>query len=597
MNIIQLAKAQVAAECSTGQGRVHSPTTKKRGVALIDGELQWVGEYTDARDSRPCKLANGDKQLMSAQEQKLFARTPFERGITEYHYEGSLRVVRPGHDPKDPRHSYREGHGVLKYPGGETFEGLWKMNKRFGPGYLSTPKGYRFQGEWKDDVIVGQGHETFSNRSAYDCAYEGGLPEGTGVLLYTPSTGYRYEGEFKNGRRHGRGTIFYENGDVFTGMFDQGKRHGRGVTTTRARGKEIQYESEWNQDQLVGAPQVIEKSKRTRKPKSEVKYSVQGLAPADLTKWKVKDDVTELSLEHFLRIKLGFEKLDLNGSGSLSTTELTSIWGKESQGMLQKLDTDGNGTVELDEIFAGWYPNVPRHNIQRFMQLDISPKQLLRHRGFLCGIRDEGDHGYMQLVGVRNLESEEDRPLMLKQLDAAGYKIGGEKFSLAMYEAATVLCDPPHFLEVLEAWYPNIPRSTLARYEMAEVPPEELDSIKSTFYTLSDGKVELSIEEFDEAQGRWREGSMDPDGSVIDQHATEGFFKGQPFWVVGPIRVSVTLLQDIDKSDKKMVGGVSLQQLLRYCYPNVRCKRTQEMLTGKRKVGVVPCACQICAVN
>lgn len=595
MNIIQLAKAQVAAESSSGQGRVHSPAAKKRGAVLVDGELQWIGEFSDPRESRPCKLSNGDKQLMTAAEQRLFARTPFERGISEYNYEGTMRVVRPGFDPRDPRHSYREGTGVLKYPGGELYEGAWKMNRRTGPGYMSTPKGYRFQGEWKDDQMQGRGHETFSNRSAYDADYADSMPDGVGVLLYTPSTGYRYEGEFKNGRRHGKGSVFYDNGDVFTGNFDQGKRQGRGVTTTRARGKETQYETEWNQDVLVSGPSVIEKSKRTRKPKSEVKYSVQGLAPADLTKWKVKDDVTELPMEHFLRIKLGFEQLDVNGSGSLSTNELTAIWGSGSQDMLRKLDTDGNGTVELDEIFAGWYPNVPQHNINRFMQLNISPKQLLRHRGYLCGIKDEMDSGYMQIVGVRNLESEEDKALTLKMLDQANYKIGGEKFSLAMYEAASVLCDPPHFLEVLEAWYPNIPRTTLVRYELLEIPAEELGMIRQTFLELSRGNAELTISEFEEAQERFREGAADPENG-IDRHMTEGFFKGQPFWHLGSIRLSVQLLNDVDKFDRKVVGAVSLQLLLRYCFPNVRCKRTQEHLAGRRKVGLTACGCQICSV-
>ena len=596
MNVIQLAKMQVAAESASGEGRVHASGVKKRGVQLVEGELQWLGEFTDPRESRPCKLSGGDKQLMTAAEQKLFARTPFERGVLEYNFEGTLRQVRASVDPKDPRHSYREGQGVLKYPNGELYEGAWKMNKRAGDGYLSTPKGYRYQGLWKDDVMQGKGHETFSCRAAVDVHYEDGVPEGAGVLLYTPNGEYRYEGEFHQGKRHGKGVIFYENGDTFAGVWDNGKRHGRGVTSSRARGKAIQYETEWEEDRLVAGPHIIEKTKRTQKPKAAIKFSTQGLMPADLTKWKVKDDVTELPMEHFLRIKLGFEALDSNGSGSLSTTELTAIWGSGSQDMLKKLDADGNGTVELDEIFAAWYPCVPAHNVQRFMQLDISPRQLLRLRGFLCGLKDELDCGYLQIVGVKNIESEEDRPLTEKQLDAAGYKIGGEKFTIAMYSAAKVLCDPPHFLEILEAWYPAIPRSTLARAEMTEIHADDLENIRKVFYTLSKGGPELEIEAFDEAQEAWRAGDKEDDNPI---HAAmvEGFFKGQPFWHIGPIRVTVQLLNDIDKFDKKLVGGVSLQQLLRYCYPNLRCKRTQESLQNKRKIGIATCSCQICEVN
>ena len=473
MNIIQLAKAQVAAESSSGQGRVHSPAAKKRGVTLVDGELEWLGEFTDPKESRPCKVANGDKQVMTSAEQKLFARTPYERGITQYHYEGSLRIVRPGYDSKDPRHSYREGQGVFKYPHGELYEGSWKMNRRSGPGYMSTPKGYRFQGEWKDDVPHGKGHETFSTRSAFDAEYDGRLPEGPGVLLYSPNTGYRYEGEFKNGRRHGKGTIFYDNGDVFVGTFDQGKRHGRGVTTTRARGKEIQYETEWDQDVLTTGPSVIEKSKRTRKPKSEIKYNVEGMAPADLTKWKVKDDVTELPMEHFLRIKLGFELLDLNGSGSLSTNELTAIWGTGSLEMLKKLDTDGNGTVELDEIFAGWYPerappqHQPLHAARHQPEAAVATPRVPVRGSRRDGQRLPAARRHPQ-PGVRRGPRADAQGTRMPRATRSAVRSSPSPCT----RPRPFLCDPfPHFLEVLEAWYPNIPRSTLIRYELAELPP------------------------------------------------------------------------------------------------------------------------------
>ena len=138
----------------------------------------------------------------------------------------------------------------------------------------------------------------------------------------------QYTGEIENGQMHGKGSLVYPNkekyegdwvggklqghgvdtrvgrGVAYAGEWRAGKRHGRGVTTTRARGKEMQYETEWEDDVMVSHPIIIEKSRRTKKPRSEVKYSTVGLAPADLTKWKVKEDATELPMEHFLRIKL-----------------------------------------------------------------------------------------------------------------------------------------------------------------------------------------------------------------------------------------------------------------------------------------------------
>lgn len=39
---------------------------------------------------------------------------------------------------------------------------------------------------------------------------------------------YRYEGEWKNDKRHGRGTYRYTNGDVYIGEWSADMRHGKG---------------------------------------------------------------------------------------------------------------------------------------------------------------------------------------------------------------------------------------------------------------------------------------------------------------------------------------------------------------------------------
>jgi hypothetical protein len=599
MNVIQLAKQQAALEADSSKRLAHSSVSRgARGPQLEDGEVVWYGDQVDPRETKPCILANGDKRPMTKVEQKLFSHTPYERGATEYRYEGQVRRLRPSKDPTDPRAVHREGQGIMRYPTGEMYEGSWKANKRHGEGFMSTPIGYRYTGEWKDDDLEGKGYETLPCKSAIDGTFANGVPEGLGVLLYVPNlnTTYRYEGEFKLGHRHGKGTIFYENGDTFVGMFDNGRRHGKGITTREVNGKMQQYVTEWDQGVLTSGPECVEKAKRVAKPKPTMTVNTEGnLVPADLTKWKVKDECTDLPLEHFLRIKLGFEKLDHNKSGSLSTAELTAIWGSGSQAMLLKLDTDGNGTIELDEIFGGWYPNVPPHNIARFMLQDINPKVLLRLRGYLCGVVDENDCGYMQVVGVKNFEAEDDPPLTAKHLENADYKIGFEKFTVAMYESAKQLCDPPHFFEVLCTWYPNISRQTMERYEKRNLTPAEISEIKEAFFELSGNEMEVQVSDFESAQELYQSGEAADSKDKIAQRALPGFFHEQPVWQVGAIRLSVALLKEVDKFDSKIGGSISLPQLLRFCYPNVRCRRMQEILQGKRK-GTQPCPCEICGI-
>ena len=619
-NVIEKARALVAQSTisSTRQHQLSSKKSKK--PQLEEGELVWIGEFQEHKDIKSYKLSKGDKSLMTNDEHRLFAKTPYERGFTEYIYEGELKYdpdQEVDKDLKDPRHAAREGkRGIMWYPQGAIFEGQWKSGKRHGLGYLSIQTGYKYTGEWAADVPNGKGYESVPSKISVDGRFDNGVPQGMGVLLYNPQlNNYRYEGEFLNGRRHGKGVIFYDTGDTFAGTFEHGKRHGRGITTRTVNAREYQYETEWKDGVLVSGPNTIERAKRVKKPKPQLPYNLQGhLTAADLTKWTVKEDVEDLSFDHFTRIKLGFEKLDVRGTGSLSTAELQAIWGSEGITMLDKLDEDKNGTVELDEIFAAWYPKVHAHNVDRFMQLHIDPKVLLRLRGTLCGIESKDKCGYTQIVGMQppsktGDEDDEEKPLTKKALEANEFLIGKEKFTMAMYDAAVQLSDPPYFLEVLEVWYPNMPRSTIERYECQDIDHDELLRIKEDFYKLSGKEVALKLEEFEEAQEMWRksiekkheydtaiaEGKKPkeepvPDYTPVQQSMITGFFKDQPFWSVGTrIYISVTLLKDVDKFDSKLPGRIEFSQLMHFCFPNVRCKRLQDVLLEGRKKSAGTC--------
>ena len=42
--------------------------------------------------------------------------------------------------------------------------------------------------------------------------------------------GYKYDGEYNDkNQRHGHGRAEFHNGDMYDGQYENGKRHGRGV--------------------------------------------------------------------------------------------------------------------------------------------------------------------------------------------------------------------------------------------------------------------------------------------------------------------------------------------------------------------------------
>ncbi|MBF0172229.1 MAG: tetratricopeptide repeat protein [Magnetococcales bacterium] len=65
-----------------------------------------------------------------------------------------------------------------------------------------------------------------------------------GVGIYQWSSGDRYQGQFKDGQRHGRGQYIHRDGSVYTGEYFMGQRQGQG-TLVWSSGK--RYSGSWNQ--------------------------------------------------------------------------------------------------------------------------------------------------------------------------------------------------------------------------------------------------------------------------------------------------------------------------------------------------------------
>jgi len=63
----------------------------------------------------------------------------------------------------------------------------------------------------------------------------------TGVL-YLWENGTKYMGEWKDGKRHGQGTMTYHDGSKFVGKWKDGRKNGQGTETYPSGRK---YEGEW----------------------------------------------------------------------------------------------------------------------------------------------------------------------------------------------------------------------------------------------------------------------------------------------------------------------------------------------------------------
>jgi len=87
--------------------------------------------------------------------------------------------------------------------------------------------GERDEGEFKDGKQHGRGVRVFTNGSRYEGDFKDGKREGYGVEVY--ADGGRYEGGWKDNVFEGRGVAILANGNRFDGEFHGGKPNGQGT--------------------------------------------------------------------------------------------------------------------------------------------------------------------------------------------------------------------------------------------------------------------------------------------------------------------------------------------------------------------------------
>jgi hypothetical protein len=147
------------------------------------------------------------------------------------------------------------GHGVYKSkPNAIIYRGEFKNDLRNGMGFLYS-KGGMLYGEYKNDRLIrgtgkrrfGEsdstmegdfeneklkyGKRTWPNGDTYVGAFDknGDIDDGKGV--FTWASGWKYDGEYKDGLMHGFGVFTSPDGSVFEGQFKNDKKH-KGTLTS-----------------------------------------------------------------------------------------------------------------------------------------------------------------------------------------------------------------------------------------------------------------------------------------------------------------------------------------------------------------------------
>ncbi|XP_032087830.1 MORN repeat-containing protein 1 isoform X2 [Thamnophis elegans] len=116
---------------------------------------------------------------------------------------------------------------------GAVYCGEMKDQRRNGYGlYIYPNTFFKYEGQWKRGKKHGHGKLLFKDGSYYEGEFADGEIVGHG-LRYWASTGNTYSGQFLFGELHGHGVFHYGNGGKYEGEFSYGMREGHGSLTEK----------------------------------------------------------------------------------------------------------------------------------------------------------------------------------------------------------------------------------------------------------------------------------------------------------------------------------------------------------------------------
>lgn len=183
-----------------------------------------------------------------------------------------------------------EGQGKAVYEKGDIYEGNLINGRRSGKGKYKWKNGNKYNGEWKDDLKDGfgvfeniktkekyegiflkgyrrKGKTFYKNGDVYDGywgkhdKHRGVFPQGRGKIIYAVTSEWdkkkEYDGEWKNGRKHGKGKMLYVNGDKYNGHWYYDRKNGFGRMDYKNGNK---YFGEWANDENKGSGIMIYKN-------------------------------------------------------------------------------------------------------------------------------------------------------------------------------------------------------------------------------------------------------------------------------------------------------------------------------------------------
>ncbi|KAM9336614.1 radial spoke head 10 homolog B [Symphorus nematophorus] len=122
------------------------------------------------------------------------------------------------------------GEGVACFEGGHVYKGMFSKGLMHGHGVFTRAEGLKYEGEFVCNRPMGQGTYTWTDGSSYKGDVYNGIRHGTGTYKCA-KTGVSYTGQWDQGKRHGKGEVYYNQDKTswYKGDWVKNNREGWGV--------------------------------------------------------------------------------------------------------------------------------------------------------------------------------------------------------------------------------------------------------------------------------------------------------------------------------------------------------------------------------
>lgn len=240
----------------------HGTATYKSGDAYTG---EWARDVPHGKGTLTIKTMLGQKSYVGDWEtgrKKGLGTMVWENGdVFEggwendlFHGKGTLTKKDNSRYEGDWFHGQRHGQrGVYAGPLGEKYDGAWDANLKHGKGSFTYPDGSTYAGDFVADQRQGTGVYMMIEGMRYEGEFMANLFNGHGTLSEINTSGQlsgdSYAGAWRNGRRHGIGTLTKGSGEKYEGAWVEDRKHGKGTHILRSG---LTYDGEWKEDKKHG---------------------------------------------------------------------------------------------------------------------------------------------------------------------------------------------------------------------------------------------------------------------------------------------------------------------------------------------------------